>query len=334
MSDTVPDTMTCIEISEPSKECDVLKPVTRPVPALAGDEVLIKVEAAGVNRPDLAQRAGYYPPPPGVTDIPGLEVAGTIVSIGGNVSKWQIGDKVTALVAGGGYAEYCPAPAVQVLPVPKGLSMVEAAAIPETFFTVWSNVFDRCAIQKGETLLIHGGSSGIGTTAIMVAKNLGNRVIVTAGSGDKCQACLDLGADLAINYKDQDFVEEVNSFTDGNGADVVIDMVAGDYIQRDLDCQAVEGRICIIAMLGGAKAEVDFSKVFRKRAIITGSTLRARSAEFKGKIADALLDRVWPLFEDGKIKPIIHETVPLQQAATGHQILENGQHIGKVVLTV
>ncbi len=334
MSETLPENMTCIEVSEPSKACDVLKPVSRPVPTCSNDEVLINVEAAGVNRPDLAQRAGYYPPPPGITDIPGLEIAGSIVAVGSDVSKLHIGDKVTALVAGGGYAEYCPAPALQVLPVPQGFSMVEAAAIPETFFTVWSNVFDRCAIQEGETLLVHGGSSGIGTTAIMVANNLGNKVIITAGNDEKCQACLDLGADLAINYKDQDFVEEVNNYTDGNGADVVLDMVAGDYVSRDLECLAVEGRICIIAMLGGAKAEVDFSKVFRKRAIITGSTLRARSAAFKGKIAAALESRVWPLFEKGNIKPLIHRTVPLENAAEGHQILEDGKHIGKVVLTV
>lgn len=334
MPDTVPETMTCIEITEPSKECDVLKPVQRPVPAPAEDEVLIKVEAAGVNRPDLAQRAGYYPPPPGVTDIPGLEIAGTVASLGDNVTNWRIGDKVTALVAGGGYAEYCPAPAPQVLPVPEGLSTVEAAAIPETFFTVWSNVFDRCAIKEGETLLIHGGSSGIGTTAIMIAKNLGNKVIITAGNADKCQACLDLGADLSINYKEQDFVEEVNNFTDGAGADVVLDMVAGNYVPRDLDCLAMEGRICIIAMLGGSKAEIDFGKLFRKRAILTGSTLRARSVEFKGKIASALHQRVWPLFEAGDIKPLIHATVPLDNAAEGQRILEQGQHIGKVVLTV
>lgn len=330
----LPAEMTCIEIPEPGPDVEALKVGTRPVPSPAANEVLVKVAAAGINRPDVVQRLGHYPPPPGASDIPGLEIAGTVVSLGPEASGVELGDEVTALVAGGGYAEYCVAPVPQVLPVPKGFSMIEAAAIPETFFTVWSNVFDRCRFQAGETLLVHGGSSGIGTTAIMLAANLGGEVIVTVGNQDKAQACLDLGAKLAINYKDQDFVEEVNGFTNGKGADVVLDMVAGDYIPRDIRCLAEEGRICIIAMLGGSKAEIDFRPVFTKRMTLTGSTLRARPVEFKGKIAEALHEHVWPLFEAGTIKPLIHATVPLTEAAEGQRIMEEGQHIGKIVLTV
>ncbi len=333
MTDQLPDDMQCIEIPEPGG-AEALKPGRRPVPNVADDEILVRVEAAGVNRPDIVQREGRYPPPPGVTDIPGLEIAGTIAALGGGVSSWNVGDDVIALVAGGGYAEYCAVPAAQALPVPDGLSMVEAAAIPETFFTVWSNVFDRCALLPGETLLVHGGSSGIGTTAIMLAAQLGSHVIATAGSGEKCQACLDLGAELAINYKEQDFVEEVMNHTDGNGADVVLDMVAGDYIPRNIACMAVSGRLCIIAALGGSKAEVDFRQVFVKRMTITGSTLRARDTAFKSQIAENLKSRVWPLFEDGKLKPVIYRTLTLNDAAEAHRVMEEGRHIGKIVLTI
>ncbi len=333
MTDQLPDDMQCIEIPEPGGPA-ALKPGRRPVPDAADGEILVRVEAAGVNRPDIVQREGRYPPPPGVTDIPGLEIAGTIAALGGGVSGWNVGDNVIALVAGGGYAEYCAVPAAQALPVPDGLNMVEAAAIPETFFTVWSNVFDRCALQPGETLLVHGGSSGIGTTAIMLASQLGSHVIATAGSAEKCRACLDLGAELAINYKERDFVEEVMNHTGGNGADVVLDMVAGDYIPRNIACMAVSGRLCIIAALGGSKAEVDFRQVFVKRMTITGSTLRARDTAFKSQIAENLKSRVWPLFEDGKLKPVIYETLALNDAAEAHRVMEEGRHIGKIVLTI
>ena len=333
MNASLPPTMTCIGIPEPG-DCDALKPETRPLPEAGAGEVLIKVAAAGVNRPDIVQRLGNYPPPPGVTDIPGLEIAGEIVAVGAGADALAIGDQVTALVAGGGYAEYCVAPGPQVLPLPDGLSMVEAAAIPETFFTVWTNVFDRCGLKDGESLLVHGGSSGIGTAAIMIASNLGHPVIATAGNGDKCQACVDLGAGLAINYKDEDFVAAVMDFTGDKGVDVILDMVAGDYINRDIQCLAVEGRIGIIALLGGAKGEINFSNLFRKRGWITGSTLRARSVDFKGDIAQSLKTHVWPLLAAGKCKPIIHATRPLDQAADAHRVLEEGSHIGKVVLTV
>lgn len=333
MTDQLPDDMLCIEIPEPGGP-EALRPGRRAVPNAADGEILVRVEAAGVNRPDIVQREGRYPPPPGVTDVPGLEIAGTIAALGGGVSGWNVGDNVTALVAGGGYAEYCVAPAAQALPVPDGLSMVEAAAIPETFFTVWSNVFDRCALQPGETLLVHGGSSGIGTTAIMLASQLGSHVIATAGSAEKCRACLDLGAELAIDYKEQDFVEEVMNHTGGNGADVVLDMVAGDYIPRNIACMAVSGRLCIIAALGGSKAEVDFRQVFVKRMTITGSTLRARDTAFKGQIAENLKSRVWPLFKDGKLKPVIYQTLTLNDAAEAHRVMEEGRHIGKIVLTI
>lgn len=329
----IPENMNCIEITEFSEDCDVLKVASHATPQPEDGEILIKVAAAGVNRPDLVQRRGHYPAPPGVTDIPGLEVAGEVVALGNDVDNHTIGDSVTALVAGGGYAEYCVAPAPQALPVPKGLSMVEAAAIPETFYTVWSNVFDRCGLADGETLLIHGGSSGIGTTAIMIAAALGNRVAITAGSAEKCQACLDLGAKRAINYKEEDFVEVVKEFTDGKGIDVILDMVGGDYVRRDIECLAMDGRIGVIALLGGTKAEIDVGSLLRKRQTLTGSTLRARPVAFKGKISQSLQEKVWPLMEAGKFKPVIHETVPFAQAADAHRLLEAGQHIGKIVLT-
>jgi NADPH2:quinone reductase len=333
MSAELPEQMTCIEIPEPGGY-DALKPGTRPVPAVVENEVLIKVAAAGVNHPDLIQRRGVYPPPPGITDIPGLEIAGTIAKLGPGVTDLSVGDAVVALVAGGGYAEYCVAPAPQVLPMPKGLSAVEAAAIPETFFTVWTNVYDRCAMQPGETLLVHGGASGIGTTAIMMGTALGNQVIATAGTAEKCDACRNLGALRAINYKEEDFVEVVREVTDGHGVDVILDMVGGDYFQRNIDCLAPDGRLVIIALLGGRKAEIDFGTFFQRRLTITGSTLRPRPVEFKGAIAHALQERVWPHIEAGKIRPVIQQTLPLTEAAEAHRLLEEGNHVGKFMLSV
>lgn len=330
----LPATMTCIEIPKPGPECEALVTGTRPVPSPGAGEILIQVAAAGVNRPDLLQRRGHYPPPPGISDVPGLEIAGTVAAIGPNVARWKIGDRVTALVAGGGYAEYCVAPADQALPVPKSLSLIEAAALPETFFTVWTNVYDRCGLAPGETLLVHGGSSGIGTTAIMMATALGNPVIATAGTPEKCEACTRLGAALSINYRDHDFVAEVKRFTGGRGVDVVLDMVAGDYIERDLDCTAEDGRIAIIALLGGAKGQINFAKVLQGRRTITGSTLRARPVAVKGAIAQSLERHVWPLIEAGKIRPQIAKTFALGQAADAHRVLEDGKIVGKVVLTI
>ncbi|MBT6858409.1 MAG: NAD(P)H-quinone oxidoreductase [Rhodospirillaceae bacterium] len=324
--------MTCIEVPVPG-EPEALQPALRPVPTPGAGEILIEVAAAGVNRPDLMQRRGQYPPPPGVSDIPGLEIAGRVAALGEGDTGWQIGDKVTALVAGGGYAEYCVAPGAQALSAPGALSMIEAAALPETFFTVWSNVFDRGRLAPGETLLVQGGSSGIGTAAIMIASNLGHPVIATAGTEEKCQACRDLGAALAINYKTQDFAEEVNKFTDGRGADVILDMVGSDYLQRELDCLAADGRISVIATLGGSSAEINVTKLMLKRHTISGSTLRTRSVEFKSAIADALRAQVWPLIEAGQIKPEIFAVLPLTQAAEAHAILEEGHHIGKVMLS-
>ena len=296
--------------------------------------MLIKVAAAGVNRPDVAQRRGVYPPPPGASDIPGLEISGSIVALGGGVSQWRVGDEVCALVAGGGYAEYCLAPAPQCLPIPKRLSLVEAASLPETFFTVWVNVFDRARLAPGDIFLVQGGSSGIGVSAIQMVKSFGNKVFATAGSAEKCAACVALGADRAINYKTEDFVEVVMRETGGHGADVVLDMVAGDYIQRDLDCMAEDGRISIIALLGGSKGTLDFAKLMMGRKTITGSTLRARPIDFKAAIAAKLAEHVWPLIEAGKIKPEIAATVPLARAAEAHRLLEEGSIVGKVVLTV
>ena len=326
--------MTCIEIPKPGPECEALVLGTRPVPKPGEAEILIQVAAAGVNRPDLLQRRGHYPPPPGISDVPGLEIAGTVVAIGAKTPRWKIGDQVTALVAGGGYAQYCVAPAAQALPIPHGLSLIEAAALPETFFTVWTNVYDRCALKPGETLLVHGGSSGIGTTAIMMAKALGNPVIATAGTKDKCDACAALGADLVINYKEKDFVAEAKAFTSGKGVNVILDMVAGDYIDRDLDCLADDGRIGIIAVLGGAKGNVNFAKVLQGRKTITGSTLRARPVAVKAVIASALEANIWPLIAAGTIRPQIAETVPLARAADAHRLLEDRKIVGKVVLKV
>ena len=331
MTGALPDRMTAIEIETPGGP-EVLVPGERPVPAPGMGEVLIRVAAAGVNRPDVLQRQGGYPPPPGASDIPGLEVAGRVVALGPEAGGLQPGDEVTALVTGGGYAAYCAAPVPQCLPVPKGLSPIEAAAIPETFFTVWTNVFDRGRLQAGESLLVHGGSSGIGTTAIQLAAALGSRVFATAGSAEKCRACEALGAERAINYREADFVEVVKAAT-GRGADVILDMVGGDYIQRNLKALAPEGRLCYIAFLGGSKAEVDLLPLMLKRLSITGSTLRARDVAFKGAIARNLRETVWPLIEAGRVKPVIHRTFPLSEAAEAHRLMESSAHIGKIVLT-
>ena len=327
MTQPIPKTMTCIEIIEKQ-----LIPATRLVPVPGDGEVLVRVHAAGVNRPDVLQRKGGYAPPPGASDIPGLEIAGDIVAVADGVQGWKIGDEVCALVAGGGYAEYCTAPAPQCLPVPAGLDMIEAAALPETFFTVWSNVFDRGGLVSGETLLVHGGSSGIGTTAIQIAHHLGARVIVTAGTDEKCGACEVLGADLAINYREQDFVAAVKEFTGGKGVDVVLDMVGGDYVQRNFEALAPDGRLINIAFLNGSKVEINLLPVMLKRLTLSGSTLRPRTVEFKAAIAEKLKHRIWPLIEAGKIAPFIHATFPLADAAAAHALMESGEHIGKIVL--
>ena len=322
-----------IEISEPG-EPDVLVPTDRPQPVPAAGEVLVKVAAAGVNRPDVFQRRGRYPPPPGASDIPGLEIAGTIADVGAGVSDWRPGDRVCALVAGGGYAEFCAAPAPQCLPVPRGLDASAAAAIPETFFTVWTNVFERGRLASGESILIHGGSSGIGTTAIQLARARGARVFATAGSADKCAACEQLGAERCINYRDADFVAAIKSLTAGRGVDVVLDMVGADYFARNLDALAVDGRLVEIATLSGAKTEINIQTVMQRRLTVTGSTLRARPVAEKGAIAAALRREVWPLLESGTVKPIVFKTFPLRQAADAHRLMESSAHIGKIVLTI
>jgi len=330
--------MHIVEISSPGAP-DVLRPAQRPVPQAGAGELLIRVSASGINRPDVLQRTGNYPVPPGASDVPGLEVAGVIES--GDAAALaeaglKIGDRVCALVAGGGYAQYCVAPVGQCLPVPKGLSDVEAASLPETFFTVWSNVFDRARLQSGETLLVQGGSSGIGVTAIQMAKALGAKVIVTAGSDDKCAACLALGADHAINYKSHDFAAEVMRLTDGKGVDVVLDMVAGDYVAREVTCMAEDGRLVIIAVQGGIQSEFNAGLVLRRRLAITGSTLRPRPVSFKTAIARNLQEKVWPLIEAGLIRPVIHSTfdaASMDGAANAHRLMESNQHVGKIVLT-
>jgi NADPH2:quinone reductase len=313
---------------------DVLQPCERPMLEPKPGEVLIKVHAAGINRPDVLQRLGHYPVPPGASDLPGLEVAGEIVGGDLSGSNFQMGDMVCALVQGGGYAEYCTAPAAQCLPIPRGLTPLEAATLPETVFTVWTNVFDRAALADGETLLVQGGTSGIGVTAIQVAAALGHRVFATAGSDEKCRACESLGAERGINYKTEDFVEVVKELTAGKGVDVVLDMVAGDYVAREISCLADDGRIALIALLGGAKATVDLGQVLRRRLTISGSTLRPRPVAFKAAIAANLREKVWPLIEAGKIKPVIHATFPLEQAAQAHALMESSAHIGKIVLQV
>lgn len=326
-------TMRAIEITRPGPP-DVLKPAERPVPVPMAGEVLLRVHAAGINRPDVLQRVGKYPVPPGASDLPGLEVAGEIVEgdLGG--SGFKAGDKVCALVQGGGYAEYCTAPVAQCLPVPAGLSMVEAASLPETFFTVWSNVFDRARLASGESLLVQGGSSGIGVTAIQMAAALGHRVFATAGSDDKCRACEALGAERGINYRAEDFSAVVKELTGGRGVDVILDMVGGDYVPREIDCLADDGRLGIIALLGGAKAELDLGQVLRRRLTVSGSTLRPRPVAFKAAIAAQLKERIWPLLESGRIKPVVYKTFPLEQAAEAHVLMESSTHIGKIVLTL
>jgi len=325
--------MRAIEISQPGGP-EVLKVCERPVPTLRHGEVLIRVHAAGINRPDVFQRKGVYPPPADASDLPGLEVAGEIVDGDLTGSDFAVGDLVCALVAGGGYAEYCAAPLKQCLPVPKNLTAIQAAALPETFFTVWSNVFDRARLTGGEALLVQGGTSGIGVTAIQLATALGHQVYATAGSEEKCRACEALGAVRGINYKTEDFVEVIREQTAGRGVNVVLDMVAGDYLNRELSCLADDGRIVVIALLGGSKAQVDVSAIMRRRLNITGSTLRPRSVEFKHAIAQQLHSRVWPLLEAGKIKPVIYQTFPFEQAAEAHALMESSEHIGKIVLVM
>ncbi|MES2414906.1 MAG: NAD(P)H-quinone oxidoreductase [Pseudomonadota bacterium] len=315
---------------------EVLRLGSRPAPVPGQGELLIRVSASGVNRPDVLQRTGNYPVPPGASDIPGLEVAGVIVegdAVAMAAAGFKAGDRVCALVAGGGYAELCVAPIGQCLPVPQGLSDIEAASLPETFFTVWSNVFERAALKAGETLLIQGGSSGIGVTAIQMAKALGATVLVTAGSDEKCAACVALGADHAINYRTSDFVEEAKRLTAGKGVDVILDMVAGSYLPREIECMAEDGRIAIIAVQGGTKAEINAGLVLRKRLTITGSTLRPRSLAFKTGLAKALKEKVWPLVVNGSIKPVIHSTFAAGEAAGAHALMESNQHVGKIVLT-
>jgi NADPH2:quinone reductase len=330
---TVPTRMIAIAIRAPGGP-DVLVGEERPVPAPGDQEVLIKVEAAGVNRPDVMQRKGLYPPPAGATDIPGLEIAGTVVALGPKATRWKVGDKVMALVVGGGYAQFCPAHESHALPIPPGLSSIEAAAIPETFFTVWHNVFERGGLKVDETLLVHGGSSGIGTAAIQLAKARGARVITTAGSADKCQACTRLGADVAVNYKEEDFVAATKAATGGRGADVVLDMVGGDYIERNYEAAAVEGRVVQIAFQGSPKATVDFRRIMLKRLHHTGSTLRARSIADKGAIARAVEENALPLIAAGRVKPVIDSKFALAQAAQAHARMETSAHIGKIVLTL
>jgi NADPH2:quinone reductase len=325
--------MTYIKIRAPGGP-DMLVPEQCPVPQPGAGEVLVKVAAAGVNRPDVVQRQGHYPPPKGATDIPGLEIAGEVVALGPAVTRWKIGDQVMALVVGGGYTEYCPAHESHCLPVPDGLSMVEAAAIPETFFTVWHNTFERGRLQAGETLLVHGGSSGIGTAAIQLAKAFGANVITTAGSAEKCEACRRLGADVAVNYRTEDFVAATKAATGGKGAEVVLDMVGGDYIERNYEAAAVDGRVVQIAFQGSPKAMVDFRRIMVKRLTHTGSTLRARSVPDKGAIARAVEQHVLPLIAAGKVRPLIDSTFPLRQAAAAHAKMETSAHIGKIVLTV
>lgn len=325
--------MTVVEISEPG-DADVLRPAERPTPKPGSGEVLIKVAAAGVNRADLAQRRGKYPPPPGASDIPGLEVAGTIEHIGPDVCDWCAGNRVCALLTGGGYAEYCVAPAPQCLPVPRGFDFPAAAAVPEAFFTVWTNVFERGRLKPGESVLIHGGSSGIGTTAIQLARAFGSRVFATAGSAEKCAACERLGAERAINYRDSDFVAATYEATGGRGVDVILDMVGGEYVQRNVDALAPEGRLVQISTLGGARAQINMASVMQRRLTITGSTLRGRSVVEKGAIAKALREHVWPLLESGAVRPVVHATFPLRAAADAHRLMESGTHIGKLILVV
>ncbi|MIL09246.1 NAD(P)H-quinone oxidoreductase [Salmonella enterica subsp. enterica] len=325
--------MTAIAITEPGGPM-ALKAVRRPVPEIAPTQILIRVRAAGVNRPDVMQRKGLYPPPKGASDLPGLEVSGIVAAVGSEVKRWRVGDPVCALANGGGYADYVAVEASNALPVPHGFTFSEAAALPETFFTVWHNVFQRGGLKPGETLLVHGGSSGIGTAAIQIATALGSRVIVTAGSAEKCKACLDLGAVAAINYKEEDFVAPTKAATDGAGANVILDMIGGDYVARNYDAAAIEGRIVQIATQGGAKGTGDLVKLMTKRLVHTGSTLRPRSLEFKGQIASELEAQVWPLLTERRIAPVMDMIFPLKEAWRAHERMEEGEHIGKIVLDV
>ncbi|HEX9648002.1 MAG TPA: NAD(P)H-quinone oxidoreductase [Alphaproteobacteria bacterium] len=325
--------MTAVEISAPGGP-EVLRAVTRPVPVPGHGEVLIRVAAAGVNRPDVMQRAGSYPPPPGASDLPGLEVAGTVVRAGAGVAGPAPGEAVCALVTGGGYAEFCVAPADQTLPIPAGLDAVQAAALPETYFTVWTNLFERGRLDGGESVLVHGGSSGIGTTAVQLADAFGARVFATAGSPEKCRACESLGAERAIDYRSEDFLAVVKDATAGRGVDVILDMVGGDYLKRNLAALADDGRLVIIAFLGGSAAEVDLMPILRRRLTVTGSALRPRTVERKSQIAEALRAHVWPLLESGRVRPVIHRTFPLTSAAEAHALMEAGRHVGKIVLAV
>jgi len=330
---SLPSTMRAVQITEHGKP-EVLRVGERAVPQPKQGEVLVRVAAAGVNRPDVLQRMGHYPVPPGASDIPGLEIAGTVVAVGEGVSTWNVGDALCALVQGGGYAEYCTAPAPQCLPIPKGLTAVDAASLPETFFTVWSNVYDRARLAPGESFLVQGGTSGIGVTAIQMAKAFGHKVLATAGSPQKCSACVELGADRAINYRTEDFVAVVKEVTEGRGVNVILDMVGGEYVDRELKCLADDGRLVIIAMLGGARSNVNLNEILRRRLTVTGSTLRPRPVSFKGAIARALREKVWPHIESGAIKPVVYRIFPLAEAVHAHALMESGAHIGKIVLSL
>jgi len=332
VSSEIPSEMNYINLSQFGGP-EVLVPAQGPVPAMQAGEVLVKVHAAGVNRPDVQQRTGGYNPPPGASPIPGLEISGTIVALAPDVTEWKVGDQVCALVSGGGYAEYCPAPAPQCLPVPKGLSLLEAGGLPETFFTVWTNVFQRGGLKAGETILIHGGSSGIGTTAIQLAREFGARILTTVGNEEKAKVCRDLGAERAIDYRTEDFVAVARELTDGQGVDLIIDMVGGSYIERNIEALAVEGRLVQIAFLEASRADVDFLPMMIKRLTITGSTLRPRTVAQKAEIAGELHRKVWPLIEAGMVKPLIYRAFPLAEAAAAHALMESSAHIGKIMLT-
>jgi len=332
VSSEIPSEMNYIDLSQFGGP-EVLVPAQGPVPAMQAGEVLVKVHAAGVNRPDVQQRTGGYNPPPGASPIPGLEISGTIVALAPDVTEWKVGDQVCALVSGGGYAEYCPAPAPQCLPVPKGLSLLEAGGLPETFFTVWTNVFQRGGLKAGETILIHGGSSGIGTTAIQLAREFGARILTTVGNEEKAKVCRDLGAERAIDYRTEDFVAVARELTDGQGVDLILDMVGGSYIERNIEALAVEGRLVQIAFLEASRADVDFLPMMIKRLTITGSTLRPRTVAQKAEIAGELHRKVWPLIEAGMVKPLIYRAFPLAEAAAAHALMESSAHIGKIMLT-
>ena len=325
--------MRTIEIRQPGGP-EVLTLTQRPMPVPKSDEVLVRVAAAGVNRPDVFQRTGNYPVPPGATDIPGLEISGEVVACGANAKLWKPGDQICALTNGGGYAEYCVVPETQALPVPKGLTMIEAASLPETVFTVWNNVYDRGRLAPGETFMVQGGSSGIGVTAIQMAAATGNRVFATAGSDEKCAACIKLGAEKAINYRTQDFATEIKTATGGKGVNVILDMVGGDYVPRELKCLADDGRLVFIAHLRGQKSELDINEVMRRRLTLTGSTLRPRTAEYKAYVAKNLHEKIWPHLESGGMKPVIYKTFALDQAPDAHRLMESSEHIGKIILSL